>query len=88
MSISGSDPYKDKLVLFAQVDEIGVVLFQPGEILPNLIDIPYVMWDAILAHIATQRAEVEAELAAGKPVVQAPLRMPNFNEIDFKNFPR
>ena len=78
----------DKRILFAQVDEIGVILFCQGELFPNIIELPWHMWDAMLNMITRNRTEIEAEIAAGNKVEPAPLRMPNFNDIDFKNFPR
>jgi hypothetical protein len=73
-------------LLWAQVDERGVILFTMGEIFPNIIDIPWNMWDAILPHIAKQREEMEADIAAGKDVPPAPLRIPSKDEISLKDF--
>jgi hypothetical protein len=87
--MSTSEPnFEDKNMLFASVEEEGVALFTVTDGRLDIIVASWKIWDAMLVHISKQRAEIEKEVAAGKPVAQATLKMPNFNEIDFKNFPR
>lgn len=88
MSDAEHNPYNDLNILWAQVDEMGVILFCQGEVYPNIVDIPWNMWDAILPHIHKQRAEIERELAEGKEVPKAPLRTPRMDEISFRDFPK
>lgn len=80
--------YENMNLLWAQVDERGVILFTMGEVFPNIIDIPWNMWDAILPHISKQREEIALDIAAGKEVPISPLRIPSKDEISFKDFPR
>ncbi len=76
----------DMNILWAQVDEVGITLYTMGEIYPNIIDIPYPMWDAILVHIDNQRKEVEKEVADIKKTEG--MKTPRLDEINWKDFPR
>lgn len=82
------NPYNDMNILWAQVDETGVVLFCMGEVYPHIIDIHWSLWDSILPHIAKQREDMVKELADGKDVPQSTLRTPRSDEITFQDFPK
>lgn len=89
MYTSGNEKYDRQDILWNRVDEYGVTLYTITNGVLDLIDIPWKMWDDIRAHVRIRRELLEAELAASTEAAKIPpLTMPNFNEIDFKNFPK
>jgi hypothetical protein len=80
------NPYEDMHMVWAQVDEIGVTLLSEGKLHPNIIDLPWPMWNAILVHILKQREEIEAELKEQNKELPG-FRIPRPDEINFKDFP-
>jgi hypothetical protein len=81
------DPYANKDILFVQAEEHGLKLFTVTDGRLDIITASWAMWDAILPHIAKQRAEIEEELKALPGNTDQGLRKPLFSEISFKDFP-
>ena len=83
------DPSKQDL-LFVQVDEPGLNLFTVTDGRLDIITASWEMWDAIIPHIAKQRAELLAEIAAERKTLSGntdkSLKKPLLSEINFKDF--
>jgi hypothetical protein len=86
MYTSGSESYANKDMLFARVDEFGVLLFTITEGILDIVQAPWTLWDAILPHVQKQREEIEAEIAAGREVPRYTLPTPT--DISLKDFPK
>jgi hypothetical protein len=71
--------------IWVQVEEQWVTLFVPGDIRPIFIGIPYVVWDLLIEHVEKQRKADQLMLTGDVP---NSLRIPIFEEISLKDFPK
>ena len=79
--------YDKKDILFATIEEPGVSLFTVTDGVLDIIQCHWSMWDAIVVHVAKQRADMEAEIKALPGNAESSLKKPLFSEINFKDFP-
>ena len=71
--------------IWVQIGEDWVTLFVPGEVRPIFIGIPYAVWDLLVKYVEKQRTEDQLALSGDKP---NGLRIPFFEEISLKDFPK